>query len=540
MKTMKKFISISLCIILLGTYFNFDVKQVQGAETYSSYRGWILEEGKWYYYNGNGILQTGWKYINNSWYYLNRDGSMASGWLEDGGAWYYLGGPNDGSMKVGWQYIDGNWYYFNSSGARQTGWLLKNNLWYYLNENDGSMASGWLENEGEKYYLGMENDGSMKVGWQLIEGEWYYFRDSGSLIKGWILYNHLWYFLDTIDGSMETGWIEYNGVKYYLSSSGAMLVNTCIYEGENKYYLGADGAVVTKGWVHDEAGWYYLDDNSEIMTGWQYIDDCWYYLQSDGVMLTGWLLENGVWYYLNPNGSMETRAASVNGQVYVFNDSGVMYHGGNYTVRGCNFTASSSGAVTSCRILNFPVVMQRPELPTGCEVTSLTMLLNYLGYPVSKTTMASNYLPKVLSGYTGVVDIDYYFCGDPFKTSGVACGAGALVTATNHYFLDCGSSLRGIDISRSSVSSVYAYVSGGMPAVVMTTIGMANRKSATGWYTSSGKYVSYSANDHGMVLVGWDNTTVTVACPLLGIQTYNKAQFESVFLSRGNKAMIIR
>lgn len=29
-------------------------------------------------------------------------------------------------------------------------------------------------------------------------------------------------------------------------------------------------------------------------------------------------------------------------------------------------------------------ILQRPELPTGCEATSLTMVLNYLGIPLSK------------------------------------------------------------------------------------------------------------------------------------------------------------
>ena len=73
----------------------------------------------------------------------------------------------------------------------------------------------------------------------------------------------------------------------------------------------------------------------------------------------------------------------------------------------------------------------------------------------------------------------------------------------------------------------------------MATIGMANRRTPQGWYTASGKYVDWSTNDHGLVLIGWDATTVTLACPLYGIQTYNKAQFEKVFASRGNRAMIL-
>lgn len=312
-----------------------------------------------------------------------------------------------------------------------------------------------------------------------------------------------------------------------------------IYEGD-WYFLGSNGALVLNGWGHDGNGWYYLGSDGKIETGWQLINGYWYYLQENGVMLTGWFLWEGNWYYLNPSGDMETRSANVGGTIYAFNSSGIMYANGNYTVRGCNFTADTSGAVIACQTLNFPVVLQKPELPTGCEITALTMLMNYYGYPVSKVTMARDYLPTVKSGYWGTVDLDYYFCGDPFTTEGLICGPGALVTAANSYFSAYGSSVRGYDITGSSYEDMYSYVCGGQPVVVMSTIGMANRKSTYGWTTPSGKYVTASTNDHGSVLIGWDSSTVTIACPLFGIQTYSKAQFEKVIASRGNRGMILQ
>ena len=38
--------------------------------------------------------------------------------------------------------------------------------------------------------------------------------------------------------------------------------------------------------------------------------------------------------------------------------------------------------------------MQNPELPHGCEITSLTAVLNYFGMNVSKLEMTDKYLPK--------------------------------------------------------------------------------------------------------------------------------------------------
>ena len=42
----------------------------------------------------------------------------------------------------------------------------------------------------------------------------------------------------------------------------------------------------------------------------------------------------------------------------------------------------------------FRPIIQYPDLPTGCETTSLTMVLNYLGYPVDKLDLADHYLDK--------------------------------------------------------------------------------------------------------------------------------------------------
>ena len=310
---------------------------------------------------------------------------------------------------------------------------------------------------------------------------------------------------------------------------------------DKKYYIDEVTGKAKTGWFLDDGLWYLFDSYGVMQTGWQSVGGNNYYLTETGQMASGWLYEENNWYYFGAanDGAMATGGRYVNGAVYVFNASGAMYANGTYTRNGCTFVADASGAVSSCYASNFPVVCQRPELPTGCEITALTMVMNYYGYPVSKVTMASNYLPTVKSGYYGV-DLDYYFCGDPFTTNGMICGAGALVTAANGYFYDCGSKLRGIDLTGSSAMDVLARVAGGQPSVAMVTIGMAERRSASGWYTSTGKYVTYSTNDHGVAVIGWDSTTVTIVCPLFGVITYTRAQFENAYASRGNRAMILQ
>ncbi len=52
-------------------------------------------------------------------------------------------------------------------------------------------------------------------------------------------------------------------------------------------------------------------------------------------------------------------------------------------------------------------ILQNPELPTGCEITSLTILLRYYGFDAEKTDMAKNYLPTSL-GNPRYIDGEVY------------------------------------------------------------------------------------------------------------------------------------
>ena len=49
--------------------------------------------------------------------------------------------------------------------------------------------------------------------------------------------------------------------------------------------------------------------------------------------------------------------------------------------------------------IDVPTILQYPELPNGCEITSLTAVLNYFGIDVHKTEMADDYLPQKPFGY---------------------------------------------------------------------------------------------------------------------------------------------
>ena len=101
--------------------------------------GWNLkEDGKWYFFNIAGVMQTAWVKDGATWYFLNTSGVMQTGWVKDGVTWYFLN--SSGAMQTGWAKVGATWYFLNSSGAMQTGWIQSSGKWYYL-YSSGAMAA---------------------------------------------------------------------------------------------------------------------------------------------------------------------------------------------------------------------------------------------------------------------------------------------------------------------------------------------------------------------------------------------------------------
>ena len=95
------------------------VQEETGWKYYASNKavsGWKQVDGKWFFFNAEGVMQKWWVKDGNTWYYLNGNGEMQTGWLQDGGKWYYL--ENSGAMKASqWFEVGGKWYYVDGSGA---------------------------------------------------------------------------------------------------------------------------------------------------------------------------------------------------------------------------------------------------------------------------------------------------------------------------------------------------------------------------------------------------------------------------------------
>lgn len=160
--------------------------------------------GKIYYFDNNGWMQTGWQKIYNQWYYFNKSGAAVTGWQKINRVWYYFN--DNGIMTTGWNRVNGTWYYHNKSGAMQTGWQKVGGKWYYLKQS-GAMAANI---QIDKYYL--TSDGSMAAN-QWI-GDRFFQKDGTLATNQWIGNYHV-----NEKGIWDASRNALFGNKYYDSNS---------------------------------------------------------------------------------------------------------------------------------------------------------------------------------------------------------------------------------------------------------------------------------------------------------------------------------
>lgn len=184
-------------------------------------------------------------------------------------------------------------------------------------------------------------------------------------------------------------------------------------------------------------------------------------------------------------------------------------------------------------------VLQLPELPTGCEITSLTTVLNYLGYNVDKTTMAADYLDCVEA-----LDGSFYdsFSGSPFQTNGWGCFAPAITNAANRYLRDQNADYTAHNISTSGLQSIFNEVISGNPVIIWTSSDYSVPVSYRPVSLSDGTVFRWPSNEHCVVLIGFnlERNIVYLSDPLHGVVERNLTAFANYYQSFYRQAVVIK
>ena len=347
---------------------------------------------------------------------------------------------------------------------------------------------------------------------------------NGKYKTGFVKYKGKYYYFDA-KGNLKTGFITVNGKKWFASSV--------------KGYMGKGEILSGLVWVNGKT--YFLNPASSpcpgaVSTGFQKISGRRYYFDANGCMVTGWFTVGGYRYYAHCNkknhpGSLMTGIGKIGSRYYEFDSSGRL-------LRTVDDPSKNTSGNTAQKILASLVpIHQFPELPTGCEVTSLTIVLNYLGFRADKLDLADNYLPK---GPIGSTDFRKAFVGNPRSSHAYGCYAPVIVNTANSYLETQKSKLRAVDISGRELTTLTAYTKANIPVMVWGTINCLKPYRSVTW-TVDGKKLTWIGQEHCMVLLGIQNGRVQVADPYSGtIRLYDLTLFRDRENSLFKQAVLIR
>ncbi|NRD77192.1 C39 family peptidase [Bacillus sp. BRMEA1] len=297
------------------------------------------------------------------------------------------------------------------------------------------------------------------------------------------------------------------------------------------------------GWIKEGENWYFLNGNGEKQTGWIQYQSKRYFLNQNGVMEKGWIHDARHWYFLDSTGAMQTDWVEVNGKRYDLNSNGVMLTGWVQNSKG-KFLLGPDGAVSSA-ILDVPIVSQLPELPRGCEITSLTMLLKSAGIEVDKMTLSSQIErdPTPYSRVNGQINYgnpNKGFVGDMYNINNLGYGVyhGPIAKLANRYMPN-----RIIDFTGSKFETMFQYLNKGKPVwvIINTLFDTTPSQYWVTWNTPEGR-ISINGKEHSVLVTGYDSRYIYFNDPLSGIKN-DKAplhSFKSGWEQMGSQAISYR
>lgn len=128
---------------------------VRGDSWEQTLPGFFSVDGKTFYANADGELQSGWVRIGDLFHFFDSDYVMQTGWLHYGSAWYWLDEATGRMASSGWYDCDGTRSWFNASGV----WVDTSGS--VLGVSRQRLLEQLISHENDSYYLGTRYDTSL-------------------------------------------------------------------------------------------------------------------------------------------------------------------------------------------------------------------------------------------------------------------------------------------------------------------------------------------------------------------------------------------
>ena len=225
-------------VLQTGIYTCEDGTIAGCAEDATPYTGFVTDETSQatYYFNENGIAQTGFQTVDGATYYLGEDGILRTGLTSIDDSVYDFG--TDGAMQTGLVTMeDGTVLFFGADGKQAMGLQTVNGKTYYFSDL-GMAVNAKQTIDGKTYYFGA--DGSMQTGKVTLQDGSYYFGKNGEQVTGWLTLDGSEYYFDLTTGKMATGTVTLPDGTYIFDENGVLQKKQNGISYDVPYYNQAD------------------------------------------------------------------------------------------------------------------------------------------------------------------------------------------------------------------------------------------------------------------------------------------------------------
>lgn len=193
-------------------------------------------------------------------------------------------------------------------------------------------------------------------------------------------------------------------------------------------------------------------------------------------------------------------------------------------------------------LIDTPVIKQLPELPRGCEVTALAMLLQHAGIDIDKLTLAEQITKdptpfRITAGeiYFGNPHDGFVGSISSFSEPGLGVYHGPIAELANRYLPG-----KVKDLTGSSFKELKIHLSDERPVwvIINTTYRKLPNSSFQTWHTPRGT-IRITFKEHSVLITGYDENYVYFNEPLTGEKNKKTAisDFEEAWVQMGSQAI---
>ncbi len=225
---------------------------------------------------------------------------------------------------------------------------------------------------------------------------------------------------------------------------------------------------------------------------------------------------------------------------------------GTYTIHKVNRGANMLYQEEQIQTDSFMIEMEglsQADIPTGCESVSTVTVLRYWGIDITSEKFIETYLPcQPFYRDAGVLygpNPQEAFAGNPFSKNSLGCFPKVIIQALEHMTAERYDGMEKVTYANVSGEGLATlakeYVAKGIPVLLWVTMEMQPSYEGMQYYLADGSLYTWRANEHCMVLCGYDETCYYLIDPQTDGQVVNfdKALVEMRYEEMGRHAVVV-